>query len=112
MLALNDTVYYLAIKNNAWHNNKISYVDEAGVEWFRYSLPSYSYNIIEYRIVGRTTSQSEWVGEALELTPENTYYVESGQEVYDSDFNATYARWFLTRAEAEEAIAIHKELKK
>ena len=109
MLALNDMLYYTEIRNSAFSRERVDYVDEQGVRWYRYDKPSWSYDIKSYRIVGYSKVTTTWVDKPLEVDiPEDCYYLENGEEVVVKDVDNGYS-WDTSIAAAEARIAAHKE---
>ena len=51
-LVIGNIVYHLVVNNNAIRRDKITMVDDAGVEWFRYDKPIWSYRVIPMKICG------------------------------------------------------------
>lgn len=51
-LMIGNIVYRLVVNNNAWRRDKITMVDDAGVEWYRYDKPIWSYRVIPMKICG------------------------------------------------------------
>ena len=51
-LVIGNIVYQLVVNNNAIRREKITMVDDAGVEWYRYDKPIWSYRVIPMKICG------------------------------------------------------------
>lgn len=109
MLKLNDMLYSVEIKSLWSSRKRIEYTDAEGLVWHRYSSPSWSYSIKALRIVGRSVVTTTWIDKPLEVDiPEDTYYVENGDSVDQSDIDAGYD-WYSSAALAGARIAAHKE---
>lgn len=55
MFNLGDKYYYVSESLNSFRRRKITKIDESGVEWHRYDMPTRTYDIHEYVVMGKVT---------------------------------------------------------
>lgn len=108
-LKFGDDVYIVKIKNNAFAKNRITTIDENGIEWFRYDRDHWEYSIEQIQYCGRVTFLEE--GEVRfneERETEYHFRYPNGQIHQSYQYDDT-DDWFCTLVEAEQRI---EELKR
>jgi hypothetical protein len=51
-LVIGNIVYRLVVNNNAFSRKKIKMVDDAGLEWFRYDIPLWTFRVTPTKFCG------------------------------------------------------------
>ena len=111
-LKVGDTFYSVKETNNAFHRKKIVKVID-GVEWFKYSEPLRSYEIVTYTVKGilRKELEGEWPESEL-YALDTEYSVSSGRsdyEFYSTDLEYESFREYFFAIEEAEAYKTHLE---
>ena len=99
-------------KNNIFRRQRITMVDDNGIEWHRYNVPIKDYEIIEIEITGKATKTIEGHAPSYE-EDEISWFARYGNKEID-DYSPFGFNDFNTYEEAEKfknnKIAKDKEL--
>lgn len=100
---IGDKIYYVAKKYNSFSRQKITVVDENGIEWYRYDKPAIELILETHTIVGKIESIEYGIVPEEERCEEATYFTDLEQVVYaseiDEDINTA---WFSNEQHAVE----------
>lgn len=109
-LKIGDVFYSIKERNQAFHRDKI-HKEIDGQDWFRYTTPLRTYEIVEYKVLGilRPQLEGRWKHGDPDWDLETEFFVQTVDEIHFrtlTTFLDGEEQYYMTREEAQEQIKI------